>query len=160
MSPTQYGMIEGAFPVGMLLAAIVIGKLPEQSKKRKSLFIGIMGMGVACIIMGLPLVDKYISFNLQFLFLLYMVVLFVFAIFIIMLDMPLMVVMQRTIPNDMLGRVMGVIGTISAGLTPLGILLAGVFIDIIPAYTVFFVTGIYFVIAAIIMNKSKAMQEY
>ena len=55
MSPTQYGMIEGAFPIGMLLAAIVIGKLPEQSKKRKSLFIGIMGMGVACIIMGLPL---------------------------------------------------------------------------------------------------------
>jgi MFS family permease len=160
MSPTQYGMIEGAFPVGMLLAAIVIGKLPEQSKKRKSLFIGIMGMGVACIIMGLPLVDKYISFNLQFLFLLYMVVLFVFAIFIIMLDMPLMVVMQRTIPNDMLGRVMGVIGTISAGLTPLGILLAGVFIDIIPAYTVFFVTGIYFMIAAFVMYKSKAMQEY
>ena len=89
-----------------------------------------------------------------------MVVLFVFAIFIVMLDMPLVVVMQRTIPNDMLGRVMGVIGTISAGLAPLGIILAGVFIDIIPAYTVFFVTGIYFVIAAIIMNKTKALQEY
>jgi MFS family permease len=160
MSPTQYGMIEGAVPVGMLLAAIVIGKLPEQSKKRKSLFIGIMGMGIACILMGLPLMDMYVSLDLQVLFFLYMIVLFGLAIFIIMLDMPLMVVMQRTIPNDMLGRVMGVIGTISAGLTPLGILLAGVFIDIIPAYTVFFVTGIYFVIAAIIMNKAKALQEY
>lgn len=160
MSSVQYGIIEGAFPVGMLLAAIVIGKLPEQTKKRKSLFIGIMGMGAACIIMGLPVLDTYISLDLQFTFVLYMVTLFVFAIFIIMLDMPLTVVMQRTIPNDMLGRVMGVIGTISAGLTPLGILLAGVSIDIIPAYMVFFATGIYFVIAAIILNKSKALQEY
>jgi MFS family permease len=160
MSSVQYGMIEAAFPIGMLLAAIIIGKLPEQTKKRKSLFIGIMGMGVASIMMGLPVLDMYISLDLQFSFLLYMALLFVMAIFIAMLDMPLMVVMQRTIPNDMLGRVMGVIGTISAGLTPLGILLAGVFIDIIPAYSVFFVMGIYFVIAAIIMNKSKAMQEY
>lgn len=160
MSSIQYGMIEAAFPIGMLLAAIIIGKLPEQTNKRKSLFIAIMGMGVASIMMGLPVLDMNISIELQFAFLLYMVLLFAMAIFIAMLDMPLIVVMQRTIPNDMLGRVMGVIGTISAGLTPLGILLAGVFIDIIPAYMVFFVTGIYFVIAAIILNKSKAMQEY
>ena len=160
MSSVQYGMIEGAFPVGMLLAAIIIGKLPEQGKKRKGLFIGLIGMGVASIIMGLPVLDMFISLNLQLIFWLYMVMLFVLAIFLVMLDMPLMVVMQRTIPNDMLGRVMGVIGTISAGLIPLGILLAGVSIDIIPAYIVFFITGIYFIIAAIILNKSKAMQEY
>jgi MFS family permease len=160
MSSVQYGMIEAAFPIGMLLAAIIIGKLPEQTKKRKSLFIGIMGMGVASLIMGLPVLDMHNSLDLQASFLIYMSLLFVMAIFIAMLDMPLMVVMQRTIPNDMLGRVMGVVGTISAGLTPLGILLAGVSIDIIPSYIVFFVTGTYFVIAAIIMNKSKAMQEY
>lgn len=160
MSSVQYGMIEAAFPVGMLLAAIIIGKLPEQTKKRKSLFIAIIGMGVVSIIMGLPVLDRVIGLDIQFAFLLYMALLFVMAIFIAMLDMPIMVVMQRTIPNDMLGRVMGVLGTISAGLIPLGIMLAGVSLDVIPAYMVFFVMGIYFVIAAIIMNKSKAMQEY
>lgn len=160
MSSVQYGMIEAAFPVGMLLAAIIIGKLPEQTKKRKSLFIAIIGMGVVSIIMGLPVLDRVSGLDIQFAFLLYMALLFVMAIFIAMLDMPIMVVMQRTIPNDMLGRVMGVLGTISAGLIPLGILLAGISIDIIPAYMVFFVMGIYFVIAAIMMNKSKAMQEY
>lgn len=160
MSSVQYGMIEAAFPVGMLLAAIIIGKLPEQTKKRKSLFIAIIGMGVVSIIMGLPVLDRVSGLDIQFAFLLYMALLFVMAIFIAMLDMPIMVVMQRTIPNDMLGRVMGVLGTISAGLIPLGILLAGISIDIIPAYMVFFVMGIYFVIAAIMMNKNKAMQEY
>jgi MFS transporter, DHA3 family, macrolide efflux protein len=160
MSSVQYGMIEGAFPIGMLLAAIIIGKLPEQTKKRKSLFIGIMGMGVASIVMGLPVLGMNINFDVQLSFLLYMALLFVMAIFIAMLDMPMMVVMQREIPNDMLGRVMGVLGTISAGLAPLGIILAGVFMDMIPAYIVFFITGIYFLIAAIVLYKNKAMQEY
>jgi MFS transporter, DHA3 family, macrolide efflux protein len=143
-----------------LLAAIIIGKLPEQTKKRKSLFIGIMGMGVASILMGLPVLGVNINFDIQLSFLLYMALLFVMAIFIAMLDMPMMVVMQRAIPSDMLGRVMGVLGTISAGLAPLGIILAGVFMDMIPAYTVFFITGIYFLIAAIVLYKNKAMQEY
>jgi MFS transporter, DHA3 family, macrolide efflux protein len=160
MSSVQYGMIEGAFPIGMLLAAIIIGKLPEQTKKRKSLFIGIMGMGVASIVMGLPVLGMNINFDVQLSFLLYMALLFVMAIFIAMLDMPMMVVMQREIPNDMLGRVMGVLGTISAGLAPLGIILAGVFMDMIPAYIVFFITGIYFLVAAIVLYKNKAMQEY
>ena len=160
MSSVQYGIIEGAFPVGMLLAAIVIGKLPEQTKKRKSMFVGIMGMGVASIIMGLPVLDMFMGLNLQLVLMIYITTLFMYAIFLVMMDMPFMVVLQRAIPSDMLGRVMGVLGTMSAGLTPLGIILAGVFMDLIPAYIVFFATGIYFVIAAIIMNKSKAMQEY
>jgi MFS transporter, DHA3 family, macrolide efflux protein len=42
----------------------------------------------------------------------------------------------------------------------LGIILAGVFMDMIPAYIVFFITGIYFLVAAIVLYKNKAMQEY
>ncbi|OGO78702.1 MAG: hypothetical protein A2Y23_08560 [Clostridiales bacterium GWB2_37_7] len=160
MSSVQYGMIEGAFPVGMLVTAIIISKLPEKEKNRKGLFIGIMGMGVLSIAMGLPVLDMFIGLNVQLVFLYYMSMLFMYAIFLLMLDMPMMVVMQRTIPSEMLGRVMGVLMTISGGLTPLGILLTGVFIEIIPAYMVFFATGIYFVIASFVMYKSKGIQEY
>ena len=160
MSSAQYGMIESAFPIGMLVAAIIIGRLPEKEKKLKGLFVGIMGMEVISIAMGLPILDRFIGADIHLVFLFYMVMLFMFAIFLIMMDMPFGVVMQRVIPSEMLGRVMGVLGTISAGLAPLGIILAGVFMDIIPAYVVFFVTGIYFVIAAIFMYKNKAMQEY
>jgi MFS family permease len=160
MSSIEYGMIEAAFPIGVLITAIIIGKLPEKEKKLKGLFVGIMGMGVISIAMGLPVLNMFLGTDKQLVFMFYMFMLFMFAIFLIMVDMPFGVVLQRAIPSDMLGRVMGVLSTISAGLAPLGIILAGVFIDIIPAYIVFFVTGTYFVIAAIILYKSKAMQEY
>lgn len=55
---------------------------------------------------------------------------------------------------------MGVLGMISSSLSPIGIILAGVTLDIIPAYFIYFVSGIYFIIAAIVLYKNKAMQEY
>lgn len=160
MSSVQYGMIEGAFPIGMLVMAIIIGKLPEKEKKLKGLFVGIMGMGIICIAMGFPILDVFIGTDINLVFFYYVLMLFMMAIFLIMVDMPFGVVMQRVIPSEMLGRVMGVLSMISAALAPLGIILAGVFMDIIPSYTVFFVTGVYFMIASILLYKNKAMQEY
>lgn len=160
MSPAQYGIIEAAIPVGMLLAAIVIGKLPEKEKKRKGLFVGILGMGVMSIGLGLPVWPAFMGWGLQTAFFFYMAVLFLFAVFLIMMDMPFGVVMQRIIPGDMLGRVTGVLSTISSGLIPLGILLGGILMDRIPAYFVFFAMGIYFVGGAFYMYNNNAMKEY
>lgn len=160
MSPSQYGIIEAALPVGMLLAAILIGRLPEKEKKRKSLGIGILGMGFMSIALGFPVLPAFMGWELQGVFFFYMAVLFMFAVFLIMMDMPFGVVMQRMIPNEMLGRVMGVLNTISGGLMPLGLLLGGILIDIIPAYTIFFAMGAYFIGGAVYMYNNKAMKEY
>ncbi|HYE12672.1 MAG TPA: MFS transporter [Patescibacteria group bacterium] len=157
---SQYGFIEGAFSAGMLTAAIVIAKLPEKEKKLKGLVIGIGGMGLATIIMGIPGLGILNGFHMMLTFGLYIAMAFLLSFFILMIDMPLMVVMQRAIPNEMLGRVWGVMGTLSGGLMPLGIVLAGITLDLIPAYVLFFVTGIYFIIAAVLLYKNKAMQEY
>lgn len=160
MSSSQYGIIEGTFSVGMLIAAIVIGKLPEKEKKLKGLVLGILGMGITTIIMGIPGLEIMKSFNTNMIFGLYIVVVFLFSFILLMIDMPLTVLIQRTIPNNMLGRVWGVIGTVSSSLIPLGIILAGVSLDLIPSYVLFFITGIYLIIAAAFMYKNKGMQEY
>jgi len=159
MSSTQYGAVEGAFSVGMLVAALVVGKLPEK-ERRKRMAISIIGMGVSLIIMGLPGLGIVKNINVSIIFIIYVVMAIMFAYFILSIDIPLMVVMQRLIPDNMMGRVMGVCGTISSSFIPFGIILAGITLDIIPAFIIFVVAGLFFIIASFVMYKSKAMQEY
>ncbi len=160
MSAAQYGIIEASFSLGMLAAAIIIGRLPERKNKLKGLIVGIIGMGLTLFVMGIPGVSFFRSANINVIFLLYSLMGLIFAFLLVMIDMPLNVLLQRIIPNEMLGRVMGILGTISGALAPLGILLAGISLSIIPAYLIFFATGIYFVTAALLMAKNKAMQSY
>lgn len=160
MSASQYGFIEGAFSAGMLIAALFMAKLPEKEKKLKSLVLCMAGIGLVTIAMGVPGLGMLKGFDIILTFGLYIVMAFSMSFLLLMLNMPMTVFVQRTIPNEMLGRVWGVIGTVSGGLTPLGIILAGIAIDLIPAYVLFFVTGAYFAVAAVFMYKNKAMQEY
>lgn len=160
MSSSQYGAVEGAFSVGMLVAALVVGRLPEKEKKRKGMVFGIIGMGICLIIMGFPGLKIARDINVIIIFIIYVIISFLLAYFLLSIDMPMTVVLQRSIPANMMGRVMGVIGTIGSSLIPLGIILAGITLDIIPTYTIFFIAGLYFIIASLVMYKSKAMQEY
>jgi MFS transporter, DHA3 family, macrolide efflux protein len=159
MTSSQYGFIEGAFAAGMFIAAIVVGKLPEKEKKRKGLVIGTIGMGLTVIIMGIPSI-KILQINHIISFTTFILVALLFAYFTLSINIPLLVTAQRCIPDYMLGRVMGLIGAITNGLVPLGIILAGVSLDIIPAYIIFFVTGIYFLAAAFYMSRCNALKEY
>jgi len=159
MTSSQYGLIEGSFSIGMLIAAIVIGKLPEKQKKGKSLVRGFIGMGISMIILGIPGIvvigiPNYISFVI------YIIVSIFFAFFLLSIDLPLTIVVQRSIPDYMMGRVMGVLGMITSSLSPIGILLAGFTLTIIPAYIIFFVSGIYCIFSAVMLSNSKALLEY
>lgn len=160
MSSTQYGIIEGTFSVGMLASAIIIGKFPEKEKKRKLLTISFIGMGFAMIFMGLPGISIIRQLGINISFAIYVMMAFLFSFFLLMVDLPLTVVMQRSIPEHMLGRVMGVQYMISSSLTPLGIIGAGIIVDIIPTYLLYFVSGAYFIIMAILLYRHKAMRDF
>lgn len=159
MTSSQYGFIEGAFAAGMLIAALVVGKLPEKEKKRKGLVIGTIGMGLTVFIMGICGI-KILQINHIISFTIFILMALLFAFSNLSINIPLMVTTQRYIPGYMLGRVMGLIGAISTGLIPVGIISAGVLIDVIPACIIFFATGIYFIAAALFMGRCNALKEY
>lgn len=160
MSSTQYGLIEGTFSVGMLVSAILIGRIPEKEKKGKSLSISFIGMGLSMIFMGLPALAIIRSLNIYISFGIYVLMALLFSFFLVRADLPLAIVMQRSIPKHMLGRVMGVQAMISSSLTPLGFIGAGIIMDFIPAYLLYFVSGAYFIILAVMTYKHKAMKKF
>ena len=160
LSSSQYGAVEGSFSVGMLIAAIVIGKRPEKQKKRTGMAFGLAGMGVSLALMGIPGLQLFDGINRYFIFVMYIILSILFALLLLMVDLPMTVVIQRSIPDHMMGRVMGVWSAVAGSLTPVGIILAGFTLDILPAYLVFFTAGTFFCISALILCRSKSMENY
>lgn len=157
---SQYGIVEGAFSVGMLIAALIVGKLPEKPKKRKGLIFAMIGMGFSLIVMGIPGIDPLTNLPNQILFPAYIILAIFFSLMLLLVDIPMTVVTQRLIPDHMRGRVMGIWSSISTSLTPVGIILAGLTLDIIPAYVIFFASGFYFLAVVLILYRHRALKDY
>lgn len=160
LSSAEYGIVEGSFSVGMLTAALLISRLPEKNNKRRGLSLGLVGMGISLMIMGVPGFPVFNQLSKVAIFIVYVVMAVIFAFFLLYIDLPLGVLIQRSIPGTMLGRVMGIIGTLASSLIPIGIILAGLTLEIIPAYLIFIITGLYFIVSASILYTHKAMKEY
>ncbi len=161
MSPKQYGILEAAFPVGLLVSSIIIGKLPEKDKKLKGLSAGIALIGMSMILLGVPTIHNLGSFNQSILIMsYYTVILLVSAWALVLVNIPLNVTFQRMIPDHLRGRAMGVSHAISGGMGPLGIILAGMLIDVLPAYILLLVSGISYLVSAWLLLKNKYMQTY
>lgn len=157
---SQYGIVEGAFSVGMLIAALIVGKLPEKPKKRKGLIYAMIGMGFSLIAMGIPGIEPLTNLPTQILFPAYIILAIFFALMLLLVDIPMAVVTQRLIPDHMRGRVMGIWSSVSTSLTPVGIILAGLTLDHIPAYVIFFASGLYFLAIVLILYRHRALKDY
>ncbi len=157
---SQYGIVEGAFSLGMLIAALIVGRLPEKPKKRKGLFNAMIGMGFSLIAMGIPGLDVLAHLPKRFLFITYILLAISFSLMLLLVDLPLIVLTQRLIPDHMRGKVMGIWSSISTSLTPLGIILAGLTLELIPAYVSFFASGLYFISVALILYRHRALKDY
>ena len=55
LSSNQYGIIQGAFPVGMILGAVVVGRIIEKIDYMKLLIFSSITLSVAIAFLGLPL---------------------------------------------------------------------------------------------------------
>ena len=157
---SQYGIVEGAFSLGMLIAALIVGRLPEKPKKRKGLIISMIGMGLSMIAMGIPGLTSLSRLPRLFLLITYIILAVCFALMLLLVDLPMTVVTQRLIPDHMRGRVMGIWSSISTCFSPLGIILAGLTLELIPAYMVFFAAGIYFIAVPIFLARHRTLRDY
>ncbi|WP_440603145.1 MFS transporter [Bacillus sp. GB_SG_008] len=137
LSSQQFGVIEGMFAVGMLIASIVLSIRAETTNKfrtiRRNLFI-LSGL-LLCIV-----VPMFLPLSKTMVFIYYITLMILFGVNIITINVPLQVFVQKTTAPEYLGRVFGLIETIATAIVPLGTLLYGVLLDYIPASTVMLIS--------------------
>lgn len=160
LTPTQFGIIQGALPVGIFLGSILVSILPEAERKYKIFTGGLFIMTLLLICIGLPALPQFIELGKQFAFFFYIIVGFGFGFVNIFINVPIMVNIQKETDNKYRGRVFGLIQTMAMGITPLSFLIAGLLIETLPVYLLPFGAGIFLLILFFVMLTNRTLKDF
>lgn len=139
LSSNQYGIIQGAFPVGMILGAVVVGKIIEKIDYIKLLIFSSITLSVAIALLGLPLILADASSLAYMIY--YISVMVIFGIAISFIDVPILWLMQKSIPDNLRGKVLSISMSIVKLIAPLGLVISGIIINSVPVYIMTFAGG-------------------
>ena len=159
LSEIHFGIIEGSFSVGALLSSLIIARLPEREKKLPALLLGLGCVGASQLLMGLPVLslEKLFPDNAYAAY--YMLMMLGISISLMIVNIPIMVIIQRLTPDHMMGRMMSLTQTISSAIMPLGLIIMGMLVDLMPAYVPLFISGFILLLTVLMMKRSVAMRE-
>ena len=139
LSSNQYGIIQGAFPVGMILGAVAVGKIIEKIDYMKLLIFSSITLSVAIALLGLPLVIADASSLAYMIY--YISIMVIFGIAISFIDVPILWLMQKSIPDNLRGKVLSISMSIVKLIAPLGLVISGMIINSVPVYIMTFAGG-------------------
>lgn len=155
MAPEHFGLIDGALAVGMLLMSLYLSmrkevKFPLLVGKR-----GIIGMALLMSGVALPLI---ISMPYSLMFAYYAMLLFGFGLTQIIVNTPLMVMMQKMIDDDYKGRVFSILETMAMALMPLGMVLYGFLYDVLPAQWILIVSSLLLIGVVLVLARPSVVR--
>lgn len=157
MKSTYFGMFEGCYFVGMIVCSIYIGGRKDKQKATKVLASELALIGLILVLIGLP------SFGLAFLnfkplLVSYnIILLFILGVTLVAINTPILVSLQRLTPENLRGRITGMLGTLTGGIAPIGILLTGLTIDSIHPFILMSVSGLVIFITSGLMFRDKVL---
>jgi DHA3 family macrolide efflux protein-like MFS transporter len=77
-----------------------------------------------------------------------------------LINIPVGVIFQKMVPDEVLGRVGGMLGSIVSAALPLGYLVGGVIAEVFPLYLVITITVILLLLLTALMESNKCIREF
>jgi len=119
-TPAWYGYILSAFGFGSLIGYLIAGTIKVSGERRSFIVVGAMIAGTV-LLASLSLVTKAI---------IALLVLLLFGVLNGIININIITVLQTSIAGDMRGRIFGLFTTLTSGLSPIAMGLAGVIADL------------------------------
>jgi DHA3 family macrolide efflux protein-like MFS transporter len=150
LGPARYGIVLAGLTGGMFVGYILMSIIHVAPGRRFAVFYAsaVVGMGALA---AFPL---YLNFPLMF------ALAAVFGLFNAVLNALIMAVLQMTTPQDMRGKVFGLLGTLAGGLTPLAMALGGVLAEFISIRLLISASFILTFLSFIPLAFSPAIRRY
>lgn len=130
----NFGIIEGAFPVGMIAGALVVKKIIERISFNKLLAYASYGMAACMLLTGVPVLLVNMKPDILILLVYYSIVMTALGVMISLVDIPLSYMLQKLVPDDYRGRVLSIGISIAKIILPVALIISGSLLNIIPSY--------------------------
>ena len=138
VNSTVYGIVQGGLPVGMITGALVVNKVLKITSYNNLLKkIGFYsGFGVLAFALPLIMISGIPSSN--FITIYYTILMFLGGLVVAWVDIPASVLLQKVVPENILGRVISVKLSIIKTIVPITLILSGYLLELIsPIYIIF-----------------------
>lgn len=158
IQPAHYGIIEGMFALGMLIASIILSVKQEFRFPLLNAKKGILAISLLMLCMPIPL---FFSFNYFFKVVYFLIIALSYGMMIIYINTPVGVMLQKTIDDGLKGRVFGFLEVTGQVLSPLSMMLYGVLFDFIGGTWTLLATGaVLFFVTLYLIGKPLLRQFY
>ncbi len=154
LSPGSYGLIQGAFPVGLILGSLIIKWIALQTDSTGLLLRISSGMALCMVLIGAPLIS-YDSFGTGIYIAYYLCIMLCIGIGIALIDIPIIYYLQTNIPDAFRGRVLSLGMSSVKIIAPIGYLLSGILIAMYPVQLVSIIGGGFLMISLYAMSRKK-----
>ncbi|PEL93397.1 MFS transporter [Bacillus wiedmannii] len=160
LTSEEFGIIQGTFPVGMIIGAIVVKKITDRFtysyllKKLSSM------LSVIMIILGIPVLFKSFEVNDLVFVITYCVVMIFLGFIIALIDIPLIYFMQKEIPNEYRGRVLSIGLSLGKMMQPIALAISGLLLNYIPAYIIPIAGGILYLIVIKVSSNRFTLEVH
>lgn len=137
-----FGIIEGAFPIGMILGALMIKRIMSQYSCDKIVRSSSIVVSVCMIAIGVSVILHNQLYNEIFYLMYFILIMILAGVAISSIDIPIFYMLQQTIPQEFRGRVFSIGITIAKIILPVALIIAGALINLIPTYILPMVGGV------------------
>ncbi|MDA2381169.1 MFS transporter [Bacillus cereus] len=155
-SSKQLGVVEGMLAVGMLIGAIALSVRKEVNNPFRSVYIGLFlfaGLSLCTVFPLVVTIPKVASF------IYYIAFMMLTGISMMVVNIPMQVHLQKTTDPSYLGRVFGLLETISTAIAPLGMIVYGLLLDMLPTSIVMMTLGGGLLLVVLVGVKKHVMKK-
>ncbi|WP_459501409.1 MFS transporter [Bacillus sp. C1] len=156
LSSRQLGTVEGMLAVGMLIGAIILSARKATNKPFRFIYISLFLFACLSLSTAFPLL---VTMPMIANFIYYIVFALLSGIAIMGVNIPMQVHIQKTTDPGYLGRVFGLLETLSTAILPLGTILYGFLLDMIPTSTVMLTVGGGLLLVVLFGIKQQGMKK-
>lgn len=157
----EYGALQTTLVAGSLIGTLLVGKVSKRFELTRIFYSGVLFCGVFVSLIGLcsarVFIDLFQSSAIPFIILAAVGLIIVTGVSIINISM--LTLNQKEIPNELLGRVNSVWATISTGAIPLGQIFFGMLYDKLPGYVPALFTAFVLISTAIYLMLSLPKEK-